>query len=261
MTIVDDEGRLFGLINVIDLLVVLLAIAVLASGLSLIGFSGSEPTSTSTGQSDSTERIRYATVKIDAQPDYVTDLVARNQTITVKGQNATIVDVYRTPVDDDVALTVRVRLIGDTNAATDTFFLANEPLLLGDELVLSSRLYQISGTVTELSERGRRLPVSRHTITLRAETPIAVADTVSVGDRHTLNDETVARVESVSLVAASTETSENETIVVDVTLSTITRDGTRHYARRPVRLGSMVSFRTTEYVLTGRITAIGQVGT
>ena len=56
--IIDDEGKLFGLINVVDALVVLVVLAIVVAGIALIAVPGSEDT-------------RYATVDMGTQPDHV----------------------------------------------------------------------------------------------------------------------------------------------------------------------------------------------
>jgi len=254
MKIVDNDGRLFGLVNVIDLLVILLAIAVVTAGLSLSGIGSTSQSDVSNSKPDSSESAedtRYATIEVSSQPDYLADLVVTNQTVTIRGQNATIVDIYRTPINAEVGLTLRVQL-----NTTNEFQFANESILLGNQLTVASESYQITGTVTELSKTKKSLPVSNHTFALRAEVPPAVADVVSVGNRHIINGKTVANIESVSTENHSSVSSGNESIVVEITLWTIRRNGTRYYARHPVRLGTTVSFQTPQYSLSGQIISI-----
>jgi hypothetical protein len=62
MPTIDDEGRLFGAINVIDALVVLLVLAVALAGITLVAGSNSVESET-----------HYATLDLGSQPEYIVE--------------------------------------------------------------------------------------------------------------------------------------------------------------------------------------------
>jgi len=63
MEILDEKGRLFGVVNVIDALAVLLVLAVVAAGAALV--LGSEP------EPEPEFASTHATLDLGTQPDYI----------------------------------------------------------------------------------------------------------------------------------------------------------------------------------------------
>ncbi|MFC7193455.1 DUF4330 family protein [Halosimplex aquaticum] len=88
MAIIDEDGRIFGTINVVDALAVLLVLAVAAAGIALV--TGSDP-----GE----EGTRHVTLDLGSQPEYVLEQLDAGDTASLENEpgNMTITDTYFTP--------------------------------------------------------------------------------------------------------------------------------------------------------------------
>jgi hypothetical protein len=82
MEVLDDEGRVFGVVNVIDLLVVLLVLAVVAAGAALVLGGGS-------GTPDDQSETATITVRAENVQPYVADALS---TGSVDGGNVTRIE-------------------------------------------------------------------------------------------------------------------------------------------------------------------------
>lgn len=249
MEVIDERGRLFGRVNVVDALVVLLALAVVVAGAALVlgADDGGDPGDAEPPENDTA--VRYATLELGIHPGYVASL-ARPGNATLGGANATITDVYRSPRGDDVLLVVRVAVEGQE---TDQGFRVGDSFLrYGDGFNLTTPDYRI-GTRVATAGGGERLRTRRVVATVEANVSTSVADAISAGDERRIANDTVATVESVETV----ETGDDWRVVrVDLALSTRPVDGTYHYGGRPVRVGRTLDVRTADYQFRGQVVAV-----
>jgi hypothetical protein len=136
MPVIDDEGRLFGTVNIIDALVVLFVLAVVVAGVALL---------TGGGGSDETPS-RTVVVDVGQQPDYVVDAIAEGPVETsavVAVENKTVVS------GSNGRLRLTVTLAVTENAdGLPTF--AEERLYVGRQLQLDLGTTIVSGTVIEM---------------------------------------------------------------------------------------------------------------
>lgn len=241
MDIIDDEGRLFGLVNVIDALVVLLVLAVIVAG---AVFILSDP-----GERDT----RYATVDLGEQPGYVIDSVAVGDEMDVEGHadNLTITDVYHGPGDAG-HLIVRVELHGervilDEETDRDRFEWAGEPLRSGEPIEIVTPDYAVEGEVIAFDREGETLPTTQTAVFTRTTVDAATAEAISVGDTYTVNGQPVAEIESLQLYPGD---GGEQTALVGLTLETIAIGGVTNYGPSAVRLGADLPFVTDEYNIT-----------
>ncbi|MFC7231557.1 DUF4330 family protein [Saliphagus sp. GCM10025308] len=66
MELIDDEGKLFGRVNVVDALVVLILLAVVVAGIAVVGvLSG-----------DAEPETRYATIDLGPQSEHVAEQIS-----------------------------------------------------------------------------------------------------------------------------------------------------------------------------------------
>jgi hypothetical protein len=136
MRVIDDEGRLFGAVNVIDALVVLVVLAVAVAGVALVtggGNSGETPT-------------RTVVVDVGQQPGYVADAIEPGPVETgdiVAVENATRYGGNDTRLRLTVTLTV-------TENADGLPSFAGERLYVGRQLQLDLGTTIVSGTVVEM---------------------------------------------------------------------------------------------------------------
>lgn len=137
MPIIDDEGRLFGTVNIIDALVVLFVLAVAVAGIALL---------TGGGSSDETP-TRTVVVDVGQQPDYVIDAVTEGPVKTsevVAVENKTVL-----PGGGNDRLRLTVTLAVTENADRLPTF-AEERLYIGRQVQLDLGTTIVSGTVIEM---------------------------------------------------------------------------------------------------------------
>ena len=148
MPVIDDEGRLFGTVNIIDALVVLFVLAVAVAGFALL--SGGTPSEPAT---------RYATVDLGTHPDFVADQVSAGDQLAEDADgNLTVTDVYYTPGSDgQVRVIVRAELQGSVSAESETFQYTGRALQRGGDLPIQTPDYEVTGTVTRLDRNGTAL--------------------------------------------------------------------------------------------------------
>ncbi|EMA47126.1 DUF4330 family protein [Halobiforma nitratireducens] len=237
MELIDEDGNLFGVVNVIDALVVLLLLAVVVAGVALV--TGGEPNETATEDGET----GYATVELGQQPDYVIDRLRTGNTAVLEGtgETVTVTDVYVTPLaagetnetvadgersaeannettrtidavaDSVVQPHVVVRLEFENvgvggDESREEFHVDGDPLLLGDERQLDMGTYRTNGTVTDLSFEDPSLGIEESTTTaeveLRNVSP-GVAGALEEGMTETVRGNTHARIDAVEEEPAS----------------------------------------------------------
>jgi hypothetical protein len=243
MPVIDEEGRLFGTINVVDALVVLLVVAVGVAGIALVsgGPSGNPET-------------RHVTLDIGTQPDYVIERIQTGDVATVADQptNLTITDTYLPTTGDETRALARVRVTGEV--VDGTFRVAGEPLRLGRSLRVETDAYLVDGTVRAVGN-ATELPVEERTVVLQGTVPDGVARTVETGDRIRTGGETLASIRDVKVYAA--DNPDRRTLYVVANLQTFaTGDGAR-FGNTRVETGRTLSFALSGYRFNGTIERVG----
>jgi hypothetical protein len=252
MAMLDEEGRLFGIVNIVDALVVGLLIALVVGGVAVVD-PFDEPT----------RETRYATVDLGEQPTYVATQIESGDAIPASGgRTLAVTDVYRTPGEGtSVAVTVRARLPGTSvpnpNGPGTAFAFRGDHLQTGDELAIDTADYSVSGSVTALDETGQTLPTQQSRVIIETTMSRAQATNVSVGDRQQLGGETVATVRSVQLTPTMDSATQTRALV-GVELTALARDDTATYAGQPLTFGTSLPVATSEYRLQGEILRRGQ---
>jgi len=153
MEILDEDGRLFGIVNVIDALVALLVLAVIAAGAALVLGGGGD-----TG--DQTETVTL-TVEISGVQPYVAEAIP--QTGPVEGGNVTAIEnrtvepatVY-TENDSGAVLvrehpelrTVTVVATVEGRRSGGALFLSRQRLAVGSDVRLDFGTTVTNGTIT-----------------------------------------------------------------------------------------------------------------
>lgn len=138
MSVIDDKGRLFGKINIIDALVILFVFAVAIAGVSLV-----------TGGDNSTSEMstRTVVVDIDQQPQYIIDTIDEGPVETeavVAVRNKTVI-----PATNSARVRLTVTLaVSETPEGLPMF--KGERLYVGRQVRLDLRTTIVNGTVVEL---------------------------------------------------------------------------------------------------------------
>lgn len=252
MDILDDRGRLFGRVNVIDALVVLLALAVVAAGAALVLGGGSAETSGA--HADDNRLTQHVTLDLGTHPDSAAALVqSGNATLGGLSEgsvNATITDVYRSPTESGVRLVAVVAVDGERT--DEGVRIGGSYLRYGLTPTLSTPNYTIGSRIASVGD-GPDMETRTVRATVEANVTTAVADAISVGDSQQVAGDAVATVDAVETVRSS---GDRQTVRID--LSLVTRpvgDGYR-YGGTPVRIGTALDFETARYELRGRVVAV-----
>lgn len=254
MELLDDTGRLFGVVNVVDALAVLLFVSLLVAGVAVVGGFGGGEGETVT---------RYATVDLGEQPAYVADRLAAGDRSSVgpAAGNVTVTDVFVTAGNgSDTAtsyarVSVEGRLSERQNRSGTVFTYAGRPLPVGTPLTFSGTNYSVTGAVTEVDGTGDALDVDTVPVRVAATVSQPVAATVAEGDEYRIAGRTIATVTDVA--SYPTANPDRQFLSVGLELRTVRSGGTQQFGGRPVTLGTTVPFRTDAYTLRGTVVQRG----
>ena len=254
MELIDNEGKLLGIVNVIDALAILLIITVLIAGGILFGFI-SGPT---------VEETRYVTIDLGDQPEYIATQIETGDVMAPEGTdgNLTVTDVYLTPtINETVSVLIRAEIEGelvDSEQRVGTVFEYDETVVRpGAALTVNALDYELTGTVVSVAPEGTQLDTSETTVTLRTEIPAMTARQLRAGDVYTIAGGSVASIETVTIYP-TTET-DTRLAILEVRLQTIEHDGTAKFGTESMRIGRSIPFETNSYDFTGTIITRGSL--
>jgi hypothetical protein len=156
MEFIDDKGRLFGTVNIIDALAVLLILAVVAAGAAFVLGTNDQPTETNQQQTTVTFEITgvqpYVADAISEGPVESDSIAAvENKStqpteVVIKDQNG---DLHEQEHPKKKTVTLQLTL-NTTTTDEDTLF-RDEPLEVGRELTLDLGPVTVEGNVTSLA--------------------------------------------------------------------------------------------------------------
>ena len=256
-SIIDDEGRLFGLVNIVDVLVILLILAIVIAGFALLAGGAGE------------QETRFVTVDLGSQPGYIAEQVTVGDEWDPQGSGSFIItDVYGAPAIDaenDTQLLLRAQVngtaLGDAQESPDgqsqTISFNNEPLRFGDRLTVQTSEYRVSGVVTAISQTEAELPTQSRSLVVETTIDRLTAEQIAVGDRFVSGGTEQLRVETVT--AYPTLQEDTRRVVLGVTLQTRLDSGRTVYGTQAIQPGASLTFQTETYQLTGEISTVGSV--
>ena len=262
-SIIDAEGNLFGKINVIDALVILVVIAVVIGGLAVVGVLGSddpngEDTSTETNESslnDSDPETQYATVEAGSHPRFVVDRMSEGDTVTQDGRNTTITDIYATPT----SATSSSVLLG-VELETE----AENPARTGDSVDIDTDRYDIDGEILRIEDSPPAVEIEPVTVDLRI-------DDVDEDTADAIRKEAASATQELPLVTISevttqsttgsqstTESSESSksTLRLTTELGTVQTAGGPQFHSTPIRVGNTIEVDLGTVEIEGTISNI-----
>lgn len=246
MDVIDEEGNLFGRLNVIDAVVVLVVLGVVLSGVAVLVPSEESPDRDTTG---------YATIELDQQPASVAEQVSAGDEMARGGQTLRITDVYVGPGDGGaVSITVRAMVVG-TAGSDDRIRFGGDAVRPGRALQISTAEYDVGGTVTSVSKDGSRLAVENTTVRLRRTVASEVAYRIDQGDTYELAGRQVATITRVDVFPAANQSQRRVSLLAEV--RTLRDGGVLRFGRGPVKVGSSLELETVEYDLDGTVVERG----
>lgn len=241
MDLIDDDGRLFGVVNIIDALVVLLVLAVAVAGIALVTSQepAPEPDVAST----------HATLDLGSQPQYIVSEINEGDTYSPTDESTiTITDVYVTPAGNQDRVTVRVKLKGPAHGNSITY--KNAPPRLGRTLAITTDLYEVSGSIRAV---GDSASLNRETATVLYEDRVAAttAETLAAGDAIRVAGRTVATVENVTVYPTANPTRND--ILLNLSVNAYTVNGDLRFGDTPLRAGQQLTLPFDGATLNGDI--------
>ncbi|WP_226010921.1 DUF4330 domain-containing protein [Halomicrobium salinisoli] len=246
MQLIDDSGNLFGLVNVVDALVVLLALAVGVAGVALVtaddGADESAPELSTTN----------ATLDLGTQPEAVAAAIEAGDTHSPGGNSElTVTDVHVAPQGGDARVHVRVRLRGQGDNGTVAY--DGAPPRLDRSLKIQTDSYAVSGTV-QSTGGGAELPTRSTPVLIERTATVETAAATEAGQTIDFAGRDVATIESVT----SYRTGEpgQRRLAVGIELVTVGEDRPR-FGGQIVNEGATIPLTTTDHNLTGTVERVG----
>jgi len=244
MSLIDEEGNLFGVINVIDALVVLVILAVVAAGAAFVlqpSDSGPEPETT------------IVTLDLGTQPEYLIAELNEGDTYSPSGSSQlTITDIHLTPSEEGTKVIIRAELQGPAGEEGITY--ADAPPRLGRSLEIQTNRYAVSGQIRAIGNQ-EAFADDTTTVVLRETLPAPDAQVIAPGDEIRIAGRTVATINDVAAYTTSDPT--ERTVFVEAALQTHQEQGQHHFGGNPLRRGQVVSLPSEEYTYAGRIERVG----
>jgi hypothetical protein len=249
-SVLDDEGRLFGVVNVIDALVVLVVIALLIAGFALL----------TPGTSDT----RYATIDLGAQPDHTAAQITPGDEWDVDG-GLTITDVYMYPADEDADGDTNVMVRAAVNGTTidaeqgdgTPISFNGDPLRFDRQLTIETVEWAAEGTVVDIGPEDDSLETVSEDLVVQTIVDPTTAQQVQPGDTYTVGDTELLSVQSVTVYP--TATPNERRVVLGVTAAARLDDSVPLFGDQPIQAGTTLPVRTGAYSLTGDVVNTGSL--
>jgi hypothetical protein len=241
MELIDDDGNLFGVVNVVDALVVLVVLAVVVAGVALVFSDDPAPEP----DTDTT----YATLDMGTQPAYLVDAINEGDTYSPDDiSTITITDVHLTPRGNQIGITTRVELQGEVDG--DAISYANAPPRLGRTLAIETAQYEVSGQIRDIGG-DNALPGDTEQVILRDTLDAETATSVTAGDEIRLAGRTVATIDDVATYA--TNNPARTRVLVETNLSTHHEGGQARFGGVPLQRGQSLTLPADEYTINGQV--------
>lgn len=253
MGVVDEKGRLFGVVNVIDLAVAVVVLVTLAGGAAFVLLDEPAP-----------PEQRYLTVALDDRPDGSTPVLDSDAvrppdgTVQLGRTDARVTDSYVAPGDTGGVVTVvRLRVnVSAANAdrATDRRLVTeSETFLVGQEIELVDGEADYAGYVHAVGDSDGDLPVRTVNASVVARVPQSVAERVQPGDIQRVAGREVARVTAVERRATDDDRTR---LQVTVALRVLDTGDGPLYGTQHVRPGAEVVIAPDGYEISGTVTQV-----
>lgn len=245
--IIDDEGNLFGVINIIDALVVVFVLAVLIAGISLVLTDDSSSTSSpSVGTTN-------VTVDLGPQPEYIISQIAVGDSYSPSGSSElTVTDIYLAPQGESTRAVVRAELSAPRSGETIQY--NGAPPRYGRQLEILTETYSTAGTIRDVGGSSQ-ITTTETEVLARTSMSEAEAGSLSAGQSIRVDRREVATIESVTTYG--TGNPDKKTVFLGLTLQSIAYDGKHEFGETTIRPGENLSLPTETGLIEAKITRVG----
>lgn len=250
MKYIDDKGRIFGRVNVIDVLVVLFALAIVVTGAALVFAPTDE------GEGEDERQPSYAIVDLGTPPEGVISEMETATPSDFKDRPDGTVNV--TDIESVLTVSGSTRIVARVKlpSANDERTLpnGNTPLRAGQSVNITSDRYIVAGTVMGFDQSP--------TFT-RERVDILVRDTIDTESAESINSGTNVRIGSNGMATVksinrySTETPDKMRVFVGLEIETAHLNSTQQYGKTAVKHGTPIRFSTETYRVNGTAEAVG----
>lgn len=245
MELIDEEGNLFGIVNVIDALVVLVLVAVLVAGVALVT-GGSDPAETDAASEGPELATQHVTLVVGEQPAYIAGAIEAGDTTLSSGpESLTVTDVRVTPRNGGTYVALRANVTGPMQNETVSY--GGAPPRLGRSLTLATDTYEIQGQIRAVGDRPE---LERESATVRVRTDLAESelDAIATPTPITIAGHRVGTIEDTDW--------ENETATVEATITTHVLTDTAYFGGRSVETGATVTLPTATETISGTVESV-----
>jgi len=241
MPIIDEEGRLFGTVNVVDALVVLLVLAVGLAGAALLLGGGSGH-----------DEIRYATLDLGTQPEYVVEQISTGDTSSLATGygNLTVTDIHVSSSGSIVNTLIRVSIAGQVTEGTFTY--DREPLRLDRTVEFDTGSYAVNGSIQDVGN-GTTLSTQERSVIVKGTAPTGVAASINPGSQITVGGRSVGSVDDVRTYDADTD--DRRSVYAVVTLQTYGEEN--RFGGTPIQTGQSVTLPLAGTQFSGTVDRLG----
>ncbi|WP_135303788.1 DUF4330 family protein [Haloarcula amylovorans] len=244
--LIDDEGNLFGIVNVVDALVVLLVLSVSITGVALISMDNDQ-----TPQTEHT--TSHVTLDLGRQPPYLAAAISEGDSFSpAKDANLTVTDVHLAPGGNQTHVVLGVTLRGVANEQGTRY--ANAPLWLDREIDINTSTYNVTGRISDINDE-TALRTNTTTVVVQRQQSVLDASEVNPGDRVTVASRTVGTVTDAAVYPAAE--GNGEILLVEATLQTYSRRGIPYFGGTQLRSGERIRISTASYVVDGHLKRVG----
>lgn len=269
MDLIDDEGNLFGIVNIIDVLVVLFVVAIVVAGVALVLGADEAPGTDDDAGTDRTELATvYATIDIGTVPDSLAGEISVGDSYSPGGpDNLTITDVHRTPTNGGTQVLVRVAIQGEPldNGIVEY---DGAPPRLERSVEIVTDYYRIEGTIQDVGGVASFTRDDVRVDVLLEGVHEAVASGIEVGMTKRVEDEIIAEIIAVesqpTTIVRTTDSGEvrfvdhptDRDVTVTLAVQTVeTPNGTRFGGQR-LRQGVTVVIDLDQTRIEGQLVSL-----
>lgn len=244
MDVIDENGRLFGVVNVVDALVVLVVLAILVASVALL--TGGQDAD----GDDAPAPERFAVVAFDVPLESDAATVSTGETLSAVGESDAfgVADVYRgfTP-NGSAYLVTKLSYRGEMTVGGATVY-------GGDEVALTTGSYRVDGQVLGVNRTHDAIPTAAERVVLMTTVRPMVADAIEEGDVARFGGATLATVTAVD----RTETADGRVrVLLGAELTVWDREPVPAFDGNPLRVDNRVTLVTDTVTIPGRLAAVG----
>jgi len=248
--IIDDEGRLFGAVNVIDALVVLLVLAVTVAGVALVFGQSDEP-----APEPETDTV-YATLDLGTQSSTIATAINEGDSYEVTGSNSlTISDLYVTPSGDGrPRVLARVALTGQISDQYEGISYDGAPPRLGRSLEIAPGEYRVDGRIRAVGDT-ETISQDSATVVVSDRLSRSAAQAIAIGDEIRVAGRTTGTIEDLAVYA--TDDPNAHQVYAQVAVSATQRQNELRFGGSVLTNGASITLPGDEYTLSGTVERVG----